>query len=292
MRATRLFAFLVLCGAVLPGVVPAKAGQVNQDGGQNAAQAIEKDLRKREKHARPAPVAIADRQFAYIRANLISTLYHEFAHALIDQLDLPVYGQEEDAADVLAALMLDYQFGNADVEAIARLTAQGFRDEAREREESDGDWIWADVHGPEWQRYYNFVCLHFGRYPERRHQFAEDMKLPQERAKSCVDENALARRSWGKVLDRVKAGEGAHGTIVFESRARRLLQKRSAEVIRKEVERLNRLYRLPHRLRVTVRRCGEDSPLSAYYTEGRARITICTEYISELNGRAQSLPDL
>ena len=292
MRATLLFAYLAVCGAVVLVAGASSAGSMNENGGRNAAKGIEEVLRKREKHARPEPVEIGDREFAYIRANLISTFYHEFAHALIDQLDLPVYGQEEDAADVLAVVMLDYQFGGAAVEEIAYLTAEGFRDEAAEREESDHDWTWADVHGPEWQRYYNFVCLHYGRYPERRQQFAEEMELPLERAETCEDESALARRSWGAVLDRIKARSGAGGTIVFESRVRRGLHQRSAEVVSKEVERLNRFYSLPHRLRVTVRRCGEDSPLSAFYTDGRSRITICTEYISELNRRARAASDL
>ena len=34
------------------------------------------------------------------------TLFHEFGHALIDVLGLPIFGQEEDAADVLSALMI------------------------------------------------------------------------------------------------------------------------------------------------------------------------------------------
>ncbi len=292
MRATLLFASLTVCGAVLLTAGASGAGPLNENGVRDAAQGIEKVLRKREKGARPEPAKIGDREFAYIRANLISTFYHEFAHALIDRLDLPVYGQEEDAADVLAVVMLDYQFGGAVVEEIAYLTAEGFRDEALEREDSGHDWIWADVHGPEWQRYYNFVCLYYGRYPERRRQFAEDTKLPVERAETCEDESALARRSWGAVLDRIKGTGDADGTIVFESRVRKGLHQRSAEVIRGEVERLNRFYTLPSLLRVTVRRCGQDSPLSAFYTSGRSRITICTEYISDLNRRAQAASDL
>ncbi|HBN29834.1 MAG TPA: hypothetical protein DD416_01080, partial [Rhodobacteraceae bacterium] len=41
----------------------------------------------------------------YIRANAIFFLYHELGHALIDILKLPVFGREEDAADVMGVVL-------------------------------------------------------------------------------------------------------------------------------------------------------------------------------------------
>jgi hypothetical protein len=42
----------------------------------------------------------------FILGNTVFTLHHELGHALIDQLDLPVLGREEDAVDHLATIMM------------------------------------------------------------------------------------------------------------------------------------------------------------------------------------------
>ena len=44
---------------------------------------------------------------AHVEANLLGIFYHELGHALIDVLNLPIFGQEEDAADVLSVFLID-----------------------------------------------------------------------------------------------------------------------------------------------------------------------------------------
>ncbi len=41
----------------------------------------------------------------FVRDNLLAVFYHELGHALIERLELPIYGQEEDAADVAAVML-------------------------------------------------------------------------------------------------------------------------------------------------------------------------------------------
>ncbi len=48
----------------------------------------------------PAASHADARREAFVEANLLGIFYHELGHALIDILGLPVFGQEEDAADV------------------------------------------------------------------------------------------------------------------------------------------------------------------------------------------------
>ena len=47
--------------------------------------------------------AIDDDQSLFVLANMKFTLCHEISHALIDELEVPVLGREEDVADALAA---------------------------------------------------------------------------------------------------------------------------------------------------------------------------------------------
>lgn len=46
-------------------------------------------------------------QDRFIAANILAVFYHELGHAVIDVEDLPIYGQEEDAADVFSIFMID-----------------------------------------------------------------------------------------------------------------------------------------------------------------------------------------
>ena len=48
----------------------------------------------------PGLAAADEEREAFVEANLLGIFYHELGHALIDILQLPVFGQEEDAADV------------------------------------------------------------------------------------------------------------------------------------------------------------------------------------------------
>jgi len=256
-----------------------------------AARAMADGSKNAGKQKPPPPMPVDDAHFAYIRANLIATFYHEFAHALIDLLVLPVLGQEEDAADILSVLMLNMDFRGEELEQLARDAARAFRADAIDREENDQPWAWADEHGPEWQRYYNFVCLHFGAAPDLRRVFAETMGLPEARAGICPDEFMLASRSWGFALARVKKGAPGE-SIRFRSHARRHLHKRAAATIHAAVKRLNRSYVLPKQLRVIVKHCRDDSPLSAFYTPDRISITVCTEYIDDLLHQARTAGSL
>ena len=78
-----------------------------------------------------APPALANEATeAFVEANLLATLYHELGHAFIDIEGVPIFGQEEDAADVLSILLIDAFFEEEDAVALAYDTAFGFLGEA------------------------------------------------------------------------------------------------------------------------------------------------------------------
>ncbi|MFT5637525.1 MAG: hypothetical protein ACI861_000339, partial [Paracoccaceae bacterium] len=70
--------------------------------------------------------SITDEQESYIRANTIFFIYHELGHALIDLLRLPVFGQEEDAADVLGVVLSETINDENDNEIIMLAAADNF----------------------------------------------------------------------------------------------------------------------------------------------------------------------
>ncbi len=252
--------------------------QVDKTAKETLSQAEHQDGSKQGK---PDEIALDPKRFEFVRTNLVSTFYHELAHALIDTMELPVLGQEEDAADVFSVVMVDRLFGEEEALAINGGAARGFQVDAIKMNGKGREWDWADEHGPDMQRYYNIVCLTYGGAPKRRADFAEEMGLPEDRAEICEGEFALAKNSWDPIIKRMedaKSGEAMH----FSQSARSGLQIRAAEIIEAEVKTVNEKYNLPKRLRVVVKRCGRNSNFYAFYSSSREKITVCTNYIDEL----------
>ncbi len=120
------------------------------------------------------------------------TLFHELGHALIDQWKLPVTGREEDAVDEFAAIML--LWANQGDAALA-----GAEQFAADAEDWDPLPFWDD-HGLDMQRFYNVVCLVYGRDPETSANLVGEDWLPKERAELCPAEYAHKSYAWGRLL--------------------------------------------------------------------------------------------
>jgi hypothetical protein len=218
--------------------------------------------------------AYADGAQDFVDANIISTLYHEFGHAIIDITQAPVLGQEEDAADILSVVLLDAFWEEDAAQSITALTALSFELAAQENE----DPAYWDVHGLDMQRYYNQVCLFYGADPETRSALAQDFELPEERAASCVDEFNLAAASWAAVLDPL--------TTQKPSKSIQFNGETSSEIgalLAAEIHDLNASYHLPKPISVKLESCGEEN---AFYDPEKTTITICTEYVNFLQRQA------
>lgn len=213
-----------------------------------------------------SPVTASDADL-FVESNLLSIFYHELGHALIDIMQLPVFGQEEDAADVLSVLLIDAFYDEETAQAIAYDAAFGFLGESEQR---GGDVPYWAVHGSNEQRYYNLVCLFYGANPEVRDDLAADLELPQERAETCPEEYELAYDSWNPVLDEM-AENGGGDSFEYVSSGQSLTHV----LIEDEVRELNLEFQLPVTLTVRVEACDEAN---AFYDPGDRSITMCTEF--------------
>ena len=217
--------------------------------------------------ALPAQAQDTPEAINYIEANLVSIFYHELGHALIDILELPVFGQEEDAADTASILLIDAFYEDDAATGIARDAAFGFLDEA---DTTDAAPAWWDVHGPDLQRYYNLACLFYGADPDSRGALADELEIPDERLESCAEEFELAYDSWGPVMDDLSKAAPAK-SIVYKGGTDTLTER----LVSDEVEILNRDFSLPETLLVEVTSCDEAN---AFYDPEAKSITICTEF--------------
>ena len=137
----------------------------------------------------------------YVLANLRFIVAHETGHALIDQLDLPITGREEDAVDQLATTLMQ-RFARADespqqVAENLRMAGNWFLARAQGQYNLDA---YADEHSLGEQRYFNLQCLIYGGNPARFVNIVTDGDLPEARAQRCPDEARRAGRSWLRLL--------------------------------------------------------------------------------------------
>ena len=242
-----------------------------------------------------APQVHAQETDWFVEANLIGILYHELGHAMIDILQLPVLGQEEDAVDVLTILLIDELFDEEDAVELAYEVAFGYiggengdpddedEDDEEDEDEDDSDdedeedeWedespYWS-VHGSGDQRFYNTVCLFYGSETDDREEFAEDMELPEERAEKCEAEYDLAYRSWGPILDGI-SGEGQSLQMLSTG------NDPTIQIVTEAVAELNEVLNLPVQVGVRVTTCGQPS---AFYNPDEKEIIFCWEYTAYL----------
>ncbi|WP_448562077.1 DUF4344 domain-containing metallopeptidase [Trichothermofontia sp.] len=129
----------------------------------------------------------------------VFTFFHELGHALVDVLELPITGKEEDVVDEFAAIML-LQSGDEGVAAALAGVAQ-FSVDAEEETELESLSFWGE-HSLSSQRFYNIACFVYGSAPETFSNFIDDDILPAERAQLCEDEYAQKVRSWDILLER------------------------------------------------------------------------------------------
>ena len=124
---------------------------------------------------------------------LVFTVLHEVGHALVDVLELPVTGREEDAVDQLAALVL--ADGSEEGNAAAINGVRGLPEE-----EAVDDLSFADEHALSGQRYYNVLCLVYGQDPDGYAVWVDEGVLPPERAERCPEEYGQVLSSWERLL--------------------------------------------------------------------------------------------
>lgn len=141
-------------------------------------------------------------QLKYLMANLRFLMLHETGHALVDMLDLPSTGREEDAVDQLATtLMLSLVSADETEGDIAQnlqlasnfflLTDSGNHDMA----------TYADEHSVGAQRFFNLQCMIYGHDPGKYLRIVTSGRLPEARALRCEDESKQITRNWLRLIE-------------------------------------------------------------------------------------------
>lgn len=144
-----------------------------------------------------------------VQANLqtgifLQVLMHEFGHAAIDIEHIPVLGNEEDAADKIATIiMLEFANNNPNMAKLAIVGTVAYwnaQSTGLLEKMLVGNSLYADEHPLSEQRMFNIVCLAYGSNPNLYLDVAKDIGLPQARVKRCEDEYRKAKSAVNEFL--------------------------------------------------------------------------------------------
>jgi hypothetical protein len=126
-----------------------------------------------------------------ITGGVVEEALHRMALAILQVFDVPVWGREEDAADMLGAfLMLQFDERTANVTILGAAQLFVYKTSALGKV----DYV-SDVSPPA-QRFYNFLCIAVGGDPIDFGGLVDKGFLPKDRARGCGGEYDKVRRAF------------------------------------------------------------------------------------------------
>jgi hypothetical protein len=130
----------------------------------------------------------------------VDVFLHEVGHAVFDMLQVPVFGREEDAADLFSAYIM-LQFAPTDAQRLIRGVAfLGAKDAKEAQGKAPELKAFADSHGLPAQRYFNVLCIAYGFDSKTYADAVTRGALPEGRAEGCADEFAVLERAFRKLI--------------------------------------------------------------------------------------------
>ena len=210
--------------------------------------------------------------------HMSAILYHEIGHMLINELDLPVLGWEEDAADSLSTLLLLWDPGEASFNTLYALTR--FWMIAHDRKGPAPAFALADEHSLDLQRAYHAVCMMIGASAETFTEIADLIEMPPQRRERCPREFSRLEKSWEAVLAEHRAAEGQVAKIHIDYLQPSTGATPYAEILRDEslleqmADRLSKAFILPREVALVAAECGEAN---AFFRADDGAIALCYE---------------
>lgn len=237
-----------------------------------------------------AQVVATPRDDDFVLNNIIHIMYHEAGHALIDQFELPVIGQEEDAADAFATINVIDAFENFDLvlsdTAMAMIALQDLN--------NSEDLDFFSEHDLDIQRGMRIICFGVGAEPEKFENIAASFEMTREQIENCADRFDQSMLGWHDLLKSSYRKEEAPRADLRISYApsgtyktERALLLNSA-VLEDFGADLVDQFAFGSELKIIARECGEAN---AFYEPATGSISICYEMMTLLRGLDTGLKD-
>jgi hypothetical protein len=131
-------------------------------------------------------------QFLFISA-------HEIGHAVFHLLEVPIFGNEEDAADQFAAYSM-LRLGKDQARRLVFGAAYYHRKHIQKPTVTLSREAFADTHGKPQQRFFNLLCVSYGANPEIFAEVVEKGYLPKGRSGRCRLEYRRVERAVQRLI--------------------------------------------------------------------------------------------
>lgn len=141
---------------------------------------------------------------AQLREMVINTtlfiFYHEMGHALIDLMDLPVTGKEEDTVDNFSIFLLADGSRKGSMAVLDGAIAFYLMGEPEQNIPLKNLELW-DEHSLDHQRFYHIICMLYGSNPVQNHALIRRKMLPLSMTNRCIEDYQKTKKGWLKVLE-------------------------------------------------------------------------------------------
>ncbi|WP_238474413.1 DUF4344 domain-containing metallopeptidase [Pseudomonas cavernae] len=250
----------------------------------------------------PPPSSLPPGVSRFIVTNSEFSVMHEMGHMLIAELDLPVLGREEDAADQIGFMSLYLLYAGLPANELdARLLdiIDFWRLEwQRPKPVAEQVPAW-DSHPLDEQRYYNIACLVYGSNPDRLAWVPAVTGLPMGRALYCDQEFEQVRKAvaWIRDQHRRAAIQGRPQIQViyetppggFPDAELLIAQLRANDTLEILARRIGELFAPPRALILRMTGCGMPD---AWYSLEARELTFCYERLRHFRELGETLPRL
>ena len=143
------------------------------------------------------PSASSQEQERFMISGVVHTLFHEYAHVLVDYLNLPVLGREEDAADSFASYVLLTLMDNGPV--ILKDGADLFYLESLDPDPFDAAML-SDSHNLAIQRFYMGLCHLYASDEDKYQDLIKTHDFDEEWIDTCFMDYDIIISSWHALL--------------------------------------------------------------------------------------------
>lgn len=215
----------------------------------------------------------------FVGGNALFAAYHEAGHMLISEFRIPVLGQEEDAVDNLATIvMLSDDSEDRDLLLINAMIGWFLVSS-----DEENDLVFYGEHDLDEQRGYRILCLMVGADEETFADIARDLEMPDERIESCAYDYAQTSDSWREVTDPHTSDSNVPGgkvTVSHEPASDGLksvaLFLKEAGILEQVAEDLDTYFKLPEQITLRTTSCGGSN---AYWDANDRSVTLCHELL-------------
>lgn len=214
--------------------------------------------------------------------NSLFVLYHEMAHLLVHQMELPVLGREEDAADNVATWMLLNKRSPESDKALAD-AAKGWLLTGIAYGSGEYEEDFAAGHSLDKQRAYQIVCMMVGSDGRAFRPIANQYAMDGDRQDTCQWDYKLINRSIKSLFgERPEAGRRTVVNVTYHDAGGKLRLAadafRSSGVFDQVAADLRENFALRRPVRFNAKRCGEAN---AFYDPDTIEIIFCYELMKE-----------